>query len=400
MADLDTNVALVALATPANEPSQLAELCRRALDVDAVIFWTRKAQRLGTFAIAPKALDQVSVDMDIGSGVAGRVAASGKSAIVDDMLDPHEMASKKFDLQHADVVTAHGWRAGMFVPVHAGRRMVGVFGAYSTRPQAFDTELQQSVFGAFANRVASELHRDAISDEFDRVTALGLAAIDRAHSMDNVNFALEGAVERLQTIYTRRLRTYPEFSTPEIKRTIESIMQLSSQVGSNFEALIHQDRLHRSSKTRVQAIRPILANAISQHAASADALDIDLELACEPNILAFVRRDDLARVIENLVINAITFHRYHESRFRRHIHVTAKSTETPRATVITVDDNGPGIDENEMPFIFDLMWSSPRHGGSGFGLFFARRIVEAFGGMIDVESTPFERTRFIVELNR
>lgn len=399
-ATLNTDVALRALATPATEPSQLAKLCQTALGVDAVIFWTRRGQQLRTYAIAPGSLDDVSVDMRVGQGVAGRVAESDKTAIVLDMFDRAEMHAKGFDLRHTSVVKEHGWRAGMFVPVHSGRRMVGVFGAYSKSPGALRPGLQENVFGAFANRVASELHRDAISEEFDRVTALGLAALDRAHSIDNVIFALDGAVRRLQTLYERRLQSQPDFGTPEIRRAMTSIVEQSSQVGSNFEALIHQDRLRRSTKTRMQPIARILKAAVSQHAANADSKSIDLSLHCEDNLVAYVRQDDLGRVIENLIVNAIHFHPFHLDASQRYIRVSATAHESPRGTTITVEDNGPGIPEEERPYVFDLMWASPSHGGSGFGLFFARRIVEAFGGTIEVESVPFEQTRFIIDLNR
>ncbi len=397
---LDTDVALRALATPATEPNRLAELCRTALSVDAVVFWTRRGQQLRTFAIAPASLDDVSVDMRTGEGVAGRVAASGKTVILRDMLDAAELRAAGLSLRHARVVRDYGWRSGMFVPVHSGRRMVGIFGAYSKSPGALREGLQEHVFGAFANRVASELHRDAISEEFDRVTALGLAALDRAHSIDNVIFALEGAVNRLQRLYERRLQSKPDFSTPDIKRAMTSILEQSSQVGSNFEALIHQDRLRRSSKTRIQPIAPILQAVVSRHTANADHKSITLSLECANNVVAFVRRHDLDRVIENLVINAIHFHQYYIPASDRFIRVTASIIDSPRGTTITVEDNGPGIPDDERPYVFDLMWASPHHGGSGFGLFFAKRIVEAFGGTIDVESIPFQRTRFIIDLNR
>jgi signal transduction histidine kinase len=397
---LDTDVALNALATAATEPSELARLCRQALAVDAVIFWTRRGQQLMTYAIAPGDLEEISVDMRVGQGVAGRVAQSNTTTIVLDMLDEAEMHAKGFDLRHADVVREQGWRAGMFVPVHSGRRMVGVFGAYSKIPRALRPGLQADIFGAFANRVASELHRDAIAEEFDRVTALGLAAIDRAHTIDNVVFALQGVVDRLQTLYKRRLETYPEFGTPEISRAMTSIIEQSSQVGSNFEALIHEDRLRGSTKTRIQPIRRILEAAVARHAANADSKEIALTLECEPDVTALVRQHDLGRVVENLIINAIHFHPVRLGVNDRYIKVRAESHESPRGTTIVVEDNGPGIPPDEIQYVFDLMWASPQHGGSGFGLFFARRVIEAFGGIIDVESEPMNYTRFVIELNR
>ncbi|HEX5762168.1 MAG TPA: GAF domain-containing sensor histidine kinase [Solirubrobacterales bacterium] len=399
-ATLNADVALRALARPATKPSELAELCREALDVDAVIFWTRRGRQLQTFAIAPESLDEVSVDMRVGHGVAGKVAESGEPVILHDMLNEGEMRAKGLDLSHSGIVEEHEWRGGMFVPVTAGRRMAGIFGAYSKTPGTLKRGLQQDVFGAFANRVASELHRDAISDEFDRVTALGLAAIDRAHSVDNANFILQGQVNRLQKLYNRRLELKPDFATPEIRRTMTSILEQSSHLGSNFEALIHVDRLRRESKIRMQSITKILENVIARQKGSAEAEKIELQLRCQPNVVAFVRKNDLDRVIDNLIINAIHFHPFNEGVTKRYIRVVASHQGEPPATVITVEDNGPGIEEKHLPYVFDLMWASPDHGGSGFGLFFARRIVEAFGGTIDVESIPYKKTRFRIELTR
>jgi two-component system sensor histidine kinase BaeS len=179
-----------------------------------------------------------------------------------------------------------------------------------------------------------------------------------------------------------------------------SIVALTSQVDSNFEALIHQDRLRRSSKVRMQPIEPILGAATARHAANADTRAIKLDLRCASNVVAFVRTRDLDRVIENLLLNAIHFHQFNAPEGGRYIRVTAEALDSPRRTIIAVEDNGPGIPADELPYVFDLMWSSPRHGGSGFGLFFAKRIVEAFGGTIAVDSNPGQQTRFALELNR
>ncbi|MGN6663952.1 MAG: sensor histidine kinase [Solirubrobacterales bacterium] len=396
----DTDIALRALATPATKPTELAELCRTALRVDAVIFWTRRGRQLQTFAIAPTKLAEVSVDMRVGDGVAGKVAESGKAIILHDMLSKAEMRAKGLDLQHGTVVEEHQWRGGMFVPVTAGRRMAGIFGAYSKRPGALRGGLQQDVFGAFANRVASELHRDVISDEFDRVTALGLAAIDRAHTVDNANFILQGEVARFKRLYNKRLEAKPDFATPELRRSLHSILEHSSHLGSNFEALIHEDRLRRQAKPRTQSISEILSAVAKRHKDSAAAQKIDLQLDCEPDLVAMVRKTDLESVIDNLIVNAIQFHPLHLTQSRRYIRIQAFRQESPPATVITVQDNGPGIPDKYLPYVFDLMWSAPGQGGSGFGLFFARRIIEALGGSIDVESLEYEMTTFKIELTR
>jgi signal transduction histidine kinase len=61
-----------------------------------------------------------------------------------------------------------------------------------------------------------------------------------------------------------------------------------------------------------------------------------------------------------------------------------------------VADTGTGIDESQLPHIFDQFWQANRAGrhGAGLGLAIARGIVEAHGGTIAVASTLGEGTKF------
>lgn len=60
-------------------------------------------------------------------------------------------------------------------------------------------------------------------------------------------------------------------------------------------------------------------------------------------------------------------------------------------------DNGSGMDEATVGRIFDVFFST-KPSGSGLGLPTVRRIVEAHGGRIEVESAPGRGTRFTISL--
>jgi signal transduction histidine kinase len=70
--------------------------------------------------------------------------------------------------------------------------------------------------------------------------------------------------------------------------------------------------------------------------------------------------------------------------------------------VIYVADEGPGIDAEDLPHVFDAYWQGKRsrasREGVGLGLAIARGIVEAHGGRIWVDSVMGEGATFSFSL--
>ena len=72
---------------------------------------------------------------------------------------------------------------------------------------------------------------------------------------------------------------------------------------------------------------------------------------------------------------------------------------------IEIYDNGVGIPENEINYVFDRLYTVEKSRslnvkGSGLGLTIVKKLVEAIGAKISVESIPFEKTVFTVTLPR
>lgn len=101
-------------------------------------------------------------------------------------------------------------------------------------------------------------------------------------------------------------------------------------------------------------------------------------------------RDQFVQVVFNLVLNAID-----ATDKGGTIRVTA-SAEAGRV-VLTVADDGVGIPADVLPRLFRPYFTTKKH-GTGLGLFVLRRIVEAHGGRVGVESVVGEGTTFRVEL--
>ncbi len=67
---------------------------------------------------------------------------------------------------------------------------------------------------------------------------------------------------------------------------------------------------------------------------------------------------------------------------------------------VEVDDQGPGLREQDMPHVFDRFWRAPGapSGGTGLGLAIAKWIVDRHGGRIGVANRPGGGAAFRVEL--
>jgi two-component system, OmpR family, sensor kinase len=92
-------------------------------------------------------------------------------------------------------------------------------------------------------------------------------------------------------------------------------------------------------------------------------------------------RQHIETALDSLVENAV---RYTEEGGR--IEVAAYPDEDN--IVIEVRDDGPGIPDEELPYIFESFRSGSSRGGTGIGLAIVKSIVEAHGGGISVENLP------------
>jgi signal transduction histidine kinase len=65
--------------------------------------------------------------------------------------------------------------------------------------------------------------------------------------------------------------------------------------------------------------------------------------------------------------------------------------------VIEIDDNGCGIDKEDLPHLFNPFFTRKRY-GTGLGLSQVKKITEQHGGVIEILSKKREGTKFIVTL--
>jgi signal transduction histidine kinase len=119
--------------------------------------------------------------------------------------------------------------------------------------------------------------------------------------------------------------------------------------------------------------------------------DVSFEIALPPELPAFYCDSNrVFQVFANLIGNAL---RYTPSGGSVRIEARALNRDWVE---VSVADTGPGIRPEYLPHVFDRYWQ-PRESaktGAGLGLYIAKRIVEAHGGRIRVESRLGQGSRF------
>ena len=115
-----------------------------------------------------------------------------------------------------------------------------------------------------------------------------------------------------------------------------------------------------------------------------------LKVEIEKNLTVFGDADLLSQVAVNLIQNA---HNHTENGI---IHF--KALQEGAQVIVTVSDNGSGISSDLLPHVFERGITDKVNGGTGFGLFLCKTVVESHGGQITITSEIGKGTRVAFSL--
>jgi signal transduction histidine kinase len=123
----------------------------------------------------------------------------------------------------------------------------------------------------------------------------------------------------------------------------------------------------------------------------------DTDLRLDARVDVFMDRDKFRRVLSNIIQNSL---RYMDKENK---HVTLSASADKGMVRLEIQDNGPGIPESALPFIFDRFYRAEQSrnaytGGTGLGLAIAKQIMEGHGGDIIADSVQGGGTRIIITM--
>lgn len=202
--------------------------------------------------------------------------------------------------------------------------------------------------------------------------------------------------------YSKALSEHMVKDETQKQRYIETIYNKSVRVSNMIENVFELAKLengvgmNRENVDLAEFIRGIAAEYYEQIESKGLLLDLNIT---EEIILCYMDKKEMARVISNLLCNAIQYNPAGTT-----IKVELSSEKGNR--IIKIADNGTGILENVRETLFNpfVRGDASRNsdGGTGLGLSIAKKIVENHGGSLKLitNQEPFKSIFIITLLDR
>lgn len=245
--------------------------------------------------------------------------------------------------------------------------------------------------------------REMTTALYDRIDAIESFAADVSHELKNPLTSLRSAVETLPLAKSddskKRLMDVIQHDVRRLDRLISDISD-----ASRLDAELA--RVDAGSVDLEVFLRDLI-DVSRQIRSTKKKVEIDYAVDRKPNVKTrfVVKGHDLriGQIITNLIENARSFVPEQNGK------ITVRLVRTRSRCVVYIEDNGPGIQAENIDRIFERFYTDrPESEGfgqnSGLGLSISRQIAEAHGGslraenIVDDESGKLLGARFILAL--
>ena len=257
---------------------------------------------------------------------------------------------------------------------------------------------------------------DRIADGDDLSKRIGLK--DRPGEIHQIAASFDRMLERLEVSFEKErrfsddasheLRTpisvilaecnYAESHIDDENEVTNAIKRIEAQAGRMSRLVSLLLMLARSDKSTLEAkkedvdLTELGEMVIDAMEDAAEEKHITLSLISDNRIHAYCDQDMLAAIMINLISNAIRYGR--DGGFAK-----LSIKEEGENVVLSLSDNGIGIAEKDLPYIWDRFYrvDSSRSGdGTGLGLSIVKVLTALHGGQTKVESRLGEGSTFTV----
>lgn len=368
--DIGTTLALVL--------SQVAQLLER--QGSSIYLWEKATERLVLAEAHGLPLDKLPASLAPGEGLPGQVWSTGEAVIVDDYHGAEQAIGPR----------PGGRSAAAGVPLAVAGRQLGVLAVVAADDGSSFTKDEVQLLELFAGQAAIALDNARLFDAATRARAM--EELDRLKSefISTVSHELRTPLTYIHGY--AELLVGRHLKTEQVTEAVAEIHGASLRMARLVDDLLDLSRLEAGRldlRLRELDLAALLRGAVAAARIQAGDQPIDLQLEELPELTADPER--LRQVIDNLLVNARLYAPLGA--------VTVRARLDGDFVRVEVADQGPGIAARVQGRIFEAFYRgsrsevSPLRGG-GLGLTIVRRLVEAHGGQVGLESAPGRGSTF------
>lgn len=258
--------------------------------------------------------------------------------------------------------------------------------------------LAASAFGAgdFASR-ANLTRRDELGDlsrAFDRMAdRIELLRRSEREMLAGVSHELRTPLARIRVVLELAAEEFPDVArryTTEIANDLNELETLLADIirAARLDLTAQTTNPYPPLSPAPVVVSSFMESIVRRFAELHPDRPLRHQIACDAELSLVADGMLLKRALENVLENA---HKY--SLPTRPVEIRAEHAVGSTSVSITVQDDGVGIDAEDLPHVFTPFFRGDRSrarqtGGTGLGLTLAQRIVEAHGGTIGIKSAP------------
>ena len=248
--------------------------------------------------------------------------------------------------------------------------------------------LTAAVFCALVGCIVSLTCRRKLAAKEREIATLRQQAEDFVHELASPISVLQS---RCQLIDKHDGQTLDE----DIEVLGQAVQRVSSMLDDMRTLTKAEDWERQSLELALIEINQMIATQVKMHQAALLSKGMNITQVRAKAAIVVGHRESLERVIANLLGNAIRYGKVGGN-------VLVQVRDEARDVRIVLEDDGPGIPSEQLPFVFDRFFradlsNSSGTAGSGLGLAIVKSIVIAHKGDVTVESKP-GRTAFTIRL--
>ncbi|UCC29728.1 MAG: FHA domain-containing protein [Phycisphaerales bacterium] len=308
----------------------------------------------------------------------------------DGILCANAMTDDRFSRENKqDSIHRLGLRSIICVPIIARDQIHGILHLDCSMSRHTYTQEQLRIAVAVGRLAGMAIENTQLLEtrvQTERLAATGETVAYLSHYIRNILQGMQGGAEVVEHGIQNKCIETTESGWGLIRRNLDRILALTVNMLTFSK--------ERSPRIEMSQLERTVEDVVALVRKRADEKRVMVLTDLEEMPPVPLDPDGMHQVLNNIILNAIEAAPSSNGR----VNISTSYRADDGQVVVSIGDNGPGIEPEERDKVFDPFHSSKGQGGTGLGLAAANKIVAELNGEIELESVVGEGTTFHVKL--